>query len=833
MNPDNIREDCLTYEQKCIVGLFKELMTSGSSLFSLKNDFTKDEVDDAIKQTIADALRDKEKDCSDINIDNVVVHGIHQFTPIMLKTIEILSKYKNVIVLFNYQPDYKNVYQTWLNIYSWFESKINLSNQNFNNDSQEFEGGIVADNMAAMIAGSTAAIDLSKRIEVTEFDNQTEFAGYVAKKFENASHKRENDEFRHPALYYMDEQIYAVNSGVNQILKIYFPEQFGEREFLDYPIGHFFISVTNMWDPESNVMCLIYVSYWYGMTKTLVNAMAFIPLSWKDGVLEKVLLIAQDTTQEKLAEIESRIALKEAYEAANKANRSKTEFLSNMSHDIRTPMNAIVGMTAIAGANIDHPDRVIDCLGKITKSSRHLLGLINEVLDMSRIENGKIELTEEDFNLAELVDNLLAMTRSEIDAHHHNFEVQLNKIEHEYVRGDSLRVQQIFTNIMSNAIKYTPDGGNILFSITEKPTTSLDIGCYEFVIQDNGMGMSEEFQKVMFDPFTRADDKRISEIQGTGLGMAITRNIVNMMNGNIKVESKLGKGSRFTVTIFLRLRDEKSETIDELVNLPVLVVDDDKTCCEGTVAILNEIGIDGEWVLSGKEAVERAVKRHENGNDYFVYIIDWQMPGMDGIETTRQIRQKIGPDVSVIVLTSYDYTKIEEEAKAAGVDEFISKPLFRSRLTAALQNIISGKPSQDARNYLKNIAASDYTGKKILLVEDNELNREVAAEIIGMTGAEIETAVNGKEAVDKVADHPNGYYDLVFMDVQMPIMNGYEAATAIRSLPKHKGDMLPIIAMTANAFTEDVILAKSAGMNEHIAKPLDMEKLNRMLHEWM
>ena len=318
------------------------------------------------------------------------------------------------------------------------------------------------------------------------------------------------------------------------------------------------------------------------------------------------------------------------------------------------------------------------------------------------------------------------------------------------------------------------------------------------MIQDNGMGMSEEFQKVMFDPFTREDDKRISEIQGTGLGMAITRNIVNMMNGNIKVESKLGKGSRFTVTIFLRLRDEKSETIDELVNLPVLVVDD-----------------------------------HENGNDYFVYIIDWQMPGMDGIETTRQIRQKIGPDVSVIVLTSYDYTKIEEEAKAAGVDEFISKPLFRSRLTAALQKIISGKPSQDARDYLKNIAASDYTGKKILLVEDNELNREVAAEIIGMTGAEIETAVNGKEAVDKVADHPNGYYDLVFMDVQMPIMNGYEAATAIRSLPKHKGELLPIVAMTANAFTEDVILAKSAGMNEHIAKPLDMEKLNRMLHEWM
>ena len=292
---------------------------------------------------------------------------------------------------------------------------------------------------------------------------------------------------------------------------------------------------------------------------------------------------------------------------------------------------------------------------------------------------------------------------------------------------------------------------------------------------------------------------------------------------------KVDLSAREFNTLYLLLMNRKRVMTFETIAYHVW----DEECCEGTVATLNEIGIDGEWVLSGKEAVERAVKRHENGNDYFVYIIDWQMPGMDGIETTRQIRQKIGPDVSVIVLTSYDYTKIEEEAKAAGVDEFISKPLFRSRLTAALQKIISGKPSQDARDYLKNIAASDYTGKKILLVEDNELNREVAAEIIGMTGAEIETAVNGKEAVDKVADHPNGYYDLVFMDVQMPIMNGYEAATAIRSLPKHKGELLPIVAMTANAFTEDVILAKSAGMNEHIAKPLDMEKLNRILHEWM
>ena len=519
------------------------------------------------------------------------------------------------------------------------------------------------------------------------------------------------------------------------------------------------------------------------------KSMAFIPLSWKDGVLEKVLLISQDTTQEKLAEIESRIALKEAYEAANKANRSKTEFLSNMSHDIRTPMNAIVGMSVIAGANIDHPDRVIDCLGKITKSSRHLLGLINEVLDMSRIENGKIELTEEDFNLDELVDNLIAMTRSEIEAHHHNFEVRLNKIEHEYVRGDSLRVQQIFTNIMSNAIKYTPDGGKILFSITEKPTTSLDIGCYEFVIQDNGMGMSEEFQKVMFDSFTREDDKRISEIQGTGLGMAITRNIVNMMNGNIKVESKLGKGSRFIVTIFLRLRDEKSETFDELVNLPVLVVDDDKTCCESTIATLKEIGITGEWVLSGREAVECCYARHELKNDYFAVILDWKMPEIDRIETARQIRKRIGKEITIIVLTSYEFSEIEEEAKAAGVDAFIAKPLFRSRLTATLRQFTSGRKEKTARNYLEELSESDYTGKRILLVEDNELNREIGVEILQMTRAEVETAENGKIAVEKVEASPKGSYDLIFMDIQMPVMNGYEATAAIRSLPGEKGKL--------------------------------------------
>ena len=559
---------------------------------------------------------------------------------------------------------------------------------------------------------------------------------------------------------------------------------------------------------------------------------SYIPLEWKNGKLEKVLLASMDVTQEKKAEIESRQALKEAYWSAENANRAKTEFLSNMSHDIRTPMNAIVGLTAIAGANIESQDRVIECLSKITKSSRHLLGLINEVLDMARIESGKMTLAQEDFNLPDLVDNLITLTKPVLDEHKHNFDVRINHIEHEDVCGDSLRIQQVFVNLMSNAIKYTPDGGNITFSIEEKPNGFSELGCYEFTIEDNGIGMSPEFQKIMFDPFSRADDHRTTKVQGTGLGMAISRNIVNLMNGNIKVDSTLHKGTKITVTIYLELQEKEKEQDRNLMNLPVLVVDDDKTCCESTVATLKEIGITGEWVLSGREAVERCYARHELKNDYFAVILDWKMPDMDGIETARQIRKRIGKEITIIVLTSYEFSEIEEEAKAAGVDAFIAKPLFRSRLTATLRQFTSGRKEKTARNYLDELSESDYTGKRILLVDDNELNREIAGEILQMTGAEVETAENGKIAVEKVEASPEGLYDLVFMDIQMPVMNGYEATAAIRSLPGEKGK-LPIVAMTANAFAEDVQLAKNTGMNGHIAKPLDMNKLNDVLESWL
>ena len=559
---------------------------------------------------------------------------------------------------------------------------------------------------------------------------------------------------------------------------------------------------------------------------------SFIPLEWDGTKLVKALLASMDVSQEKKAEIESHKALKDAYRAAENASRAKTEFLSNMSHDIRTPMNAIVGLTAIAGANIESQDRVVECLGKITKSSRHLLGLINEVLDMARIESGRISLAEEDFSLPELVDNLLTITKPAIDEHHHQLEAHVEHIEHEAVCGDSLRIQQVFVNLMSNAVKYTPDGGNITLTIKEKPNGFSELGCYEFSIEDNGIGMTPEFQKIMFEPFSRADDHRTTKVQGTGLGMAIARNIVNLMNGDIQVESAPNKGTKITVTVYLKLQKNEKEQEKELLDLPVLVVDDDKTCCESTVATLQEIGIAGEWVLTGKEAVERCYARHETNSDYFAVILDWKMPEMDGIATARKIRERVGEDVTIIILTSFDFSEIEEEARAAGVNAFMAKPLFRSRLTATLRQFTSGKKEENARNYLEDFAKENYAGKRILLVEDNELNREIATEIIGMTGVTIDSAENGKIAVEKVMEAPEKWYDLIFMDIQMPIMNGYEATAAIRALAGSRGKV-PIIAMTANAFAEDVQLAKNTGMNEHIAKPLDLNKLNDVLKQWL
>ncbi len=545
-----------------------------------------------------------------------------------------------------------------------------------------------------------------------------------------------------------------------------------------------------------------------------------------------VFLVGKDTTELRERETKTKQALLEAYEAAKRANSAKSDFLSRMSHDIRTPMNAIIGMTAIAGTHLDNKERVADCLNKITLSSKHLLSLINEVLDMSKIESGKVDLNEEEFNISDIIDELISMVRPQIKAKEQELTVTIRDVVHEKVIGDGLRLQQAFVNFMSNAIKYTPSGGTISLVISEMPSRQPKVGRYEFVFEDTGIGMSPEFVEHIFEPFSRADDSRVSKIQGTGLGMAITNNLVHMMNGDIKVESTPGKGSKFTVTISLKLNETESLSCDEFVDLPVLVADDEKATCESTCHILDEMGMKGEWVLSGEEAVEKTVLRHTEGNDYFAVILDWKMPGMDGIKATRAIRKQVGPDVPIIIISAYDWSDVELEARAAGADAFIGKPLFKSRLVQLFHEIISGGEQSGGDN-VKELSEEDYTGKRALLAEDNELNAEIATEILSMTGLKVEHAENGQQAVDMFAASEPGYYDLVFMDIQMPIMNGNEAARAIRALSRRDAKGIPIIAMTANAFSDDIQAALAAGMNEHVSKPLDLKQLMNALRRWI
>lgn len=562
------------------------------------------------------------------------------------------------------------------------------------------------------------------------------------------------------------------------------------------------------------------------------KTMAITPISWKDDKVTKILCFSQNVTREKKQEIASRKALKEAYQAAEQANQAKTEFLSKMSHDIRTPMNAIMGMTEIANIHLDDMNRVRSCLNQIHQSGKHLLALINEVLDMSKVDSGKISLSEEAFKLPDMLDELMAVIKGNMEQHNHKFEIHLNKIQHENVWGDSLRIQQVLINILNNAAKYTPDGGHIQLSISEIPTMSNEIGCYKFVVEDNGIGISKEFQKVLFEPFTRSEDTRVARIQGTGLGTAIAKNIVSLMNGTIDVESEINCGSKFTITLFLKLQSENWDNVKELENLEVLVIDDDTASCESTVELLKELRMHGEYVTSGTLALERIKARHERGEDYFAILVDWKMPEMNGLATTQAIREIVGEDVGILILSAYDYSEIESEAGQVGANGFIMKPLFRSRLTLALKNLLNGKAEVPENNGAIDIAACDFTGKRILLVEDNELNREIACEIIGMTGVTIETASDGKEAVEKFTQASRQMYDLIFMDIQMPVMNGYEAAKNIRRIEGETTQPVPIVAMTANAFAEDVVAAKNAGMNEHLAKPLEMQRLLEVLQKY-
>lgn len=582
--------------------------------------------------------------------------------------------------------------------------------------------------------------------------------------------------------------------------------------------------------PKSDGLCRY--DYTDEKTKNFYR-MSVMPVEYNEGKLSKYLILVMDVTKSHVEEMRTRQALMDAYQAASQANEAKSQFLSSMSHDIRTPMNAIIGMTAIASAHIDEKERVLDALGKITVSSRHLLGLINDVLDMSRIERGKMSLNNECFSLPELVDSLIDMVKPAVISRNHRFETRILNIRHEEVIGDSIRIQQVFTNIVGNAVKYTPDGGTISLTISEKPVNQTNTACFEIIVEDTGIGMDRKFLSHVFEPFMRADNAVISGMQGSGLGMSIAKNIVSMMNGTIDVESEIGHGTKVTVTIFLGIQDSASGNDDLLANLPVLVVDDDVISCESTVETLISIGMQGEWVDNGKAAVESVINRHKDGKDYYAVILDWKMPDMDGVETARAIRRAVGNDIMIIMLTAFDFGEIEQKAREAGINYFVNKPLFRSRLRNAFKNMGSDSKAETAAVPAGIKPLDDYSGKRVLIVEDNELNCEIMTEILKETHVEIETAANGRDAVDMVSRASEGYYSLIFMDIQMPVMNGYEATAAIRALSDGKGAVLPIIALSASAFAEDVIMAKKAGANEHLPKPVDIARLAEVMRTWL
>lgn len=542
----------------------------------------------------------------------------------------------------------------------------------------------------------------------------------------------------------------------------------------------------------------------------------------------------KDVDEEVRKEQQIQQVLQDAIDAANASNKAKSDFLSSMSHDIRTPMNGIIGMTAIAANNLDDRERVADCLHKITESSNHLLALINEVLDMNKIDSGKVELLEEEFSLAELIDGMLAMTQPQIQAHGHSFRVNILNVEHEQVIGDSRRIEQIFVNIMSNAIKYTPDGGKISLSINESPTKTPDFGHYQFIFEDNGYGMTEEFLTHLFEPFSRASDKQTSGIQGTGLGMAITRNLVRMMGGDISVESVYGEGSKFTVNMYLKLQNKDAINYENFVDLRVLVADDDPVCCESACELLGGMGMNSELVLSGKAAVDRVKSRMKQGRNFDAIMLDWKLPGQDGVETTRQIRKIVGDEVPIIIFSAYDWSEIEQEAKEAGATTFLSKPLFRTKLAALFNSLFNQKDFESGLGApLRGLEEMDLTGRRVLLAEDIELNAEIATDFLEMTGLEVDWAQDGEQAVEKMGSSPDGYYAMIFMDIQMPNMNGYEATMAIRAMDRAYAKEIPIVAMTADAFADDILKSKQAGMNEHISKPIDIDALARVLANYV
>ena len=544
-------------------------------------------------------------------------------------------------------------------------------------------------------------------------------------------------------------------------------------------------------------------------------------------VPEIALALFQDITKQREEEDEYQKKLIEAYELAERANQAKTTFLNNMSHDIRTPMNAIIGFTSLAATHLDERERLKDYLGKIMTSSNHLLSLINDVLDMSRIESGKVKIEENECSIPVIMHDLRNILQSDIKAKRLDFFIDTVDVVNEDVVCDKLRLNQVLLNCMSNSMKYTQPGGTVSIRIIQKENAPEGYADYDFVVRDTGVGMSREFVEHIFEPFSREENSTVSRVPGTGLGMAITKNIVDMMGGMIKVHSEPGVGSEFTIS--LRFKTVASSVrrgvIKELNGFRALVADDNMDSCVSVEKMLRTIGLRPEWTTSGKEAVFRAKYATEQNDPFQVYIIDWLMPDMNGVEVVRRIRMEIGDEVPIIILTAYDWSDIEEEAREAGVTAFCAKPLFLSELYDVLQTASSFKAEPE----FSIIQPEEFKGKRILLVEDGELNREIAETILRESGFQIVTVMDGKQAVDYMEQNDPGFVDLILMDIMMPVMDGYEATRQIRKLSDPKKSQVPIIAMTANAFEEDVKAALEAGMNDHLAKPIRIERLYEIM----
>ncbi|MGN0413206.1 MAG: response regulator [Lachnospiraceae bacterium] len=674
--------------------------------------------------------------------------------------------------------------------------------------------------------GNAATYIIKKNGILAYYDAQDDIIGArnIFKALENAQYVR-NRSFEEIKEHLSEDGVVAANILLDQTEYYYCLTTLPEYDMtlmLLIPAEYVAISTMDMMNSTMRVQIIVM------SVMTVLMILAVVCFFLVQRINQKV-KIEQENNQE-LNRL--RLAAEDAMVAAESANKAKSTFLSNMSHDIRTPMNAVIGFATLALANVDNTEKVKDYLSKILSSSNHLLSLINDILDMSRIESGKIQLDEQEANLSDMLHDIKTIISGQIHAKQLELYMDVLDVTDEDVLCDKTRLNQVLLNLLSNAVKFTPPGGTVSIRIAQMPGAPQGKGLYEIRVKDTGIGMSQEFAEKIFEPFERERSSTVSRIQGTGLGMSISKNIIDMMGGTITVKTEQNKGTEFIIHLALRLQSERRSVkkIKELVGLKALVVDDDFNTCDSVTKMLVQVGMRSEWTMFGKEAVLRARQSIELNDPFHAYIIDWRLPDMNGIEVTRQIRS-LGDHTPIIILTAYDWADIEVEARAAGVTAFCSKPMFMSDLRESLLTALGQQKEQDQQVLPAAKKEENFRGKHLLLAEDNELNREIALEILGEYGFRMDAVENGAEALEKVKGSRPGDYDLVLMDIQMPIMDGYEATRQIRALEDPELARIPILAMTANAFDEDRRAAKECGMDGFLSKPINMEEVIQELSD--